>query len=82
MIECVIDEIFKREVTFNQSELPNFDDFEDLLPLSLKDFTKNLSRVFYEHYHRQILNDALSSMWCSVRITTSPIEEREKMDML
>lgn len=55
----------------------NFD-IEDLLPLSLKDFSKNLSRVFYEHYHRQIFTDALSSMWCSVRITTASIEEREK----
>lgn len=73
-----------------KSEYSLFDDIEDtnitndwnffneFLPLSLKDFSKNMSRVFYEHYHREIMTDALSSMWCSVRITTSSIEEREK----
>lgn len=74
----------KGNLLINNSEV-HFDDIEDssnffneLLPISLMDLTQNMSRAFYDHYHRQIFNDALSSMWCSVRITTLSLEEREK----
>lgn len=56
------------------------DDIEDVQPLpeSLQDFSKNMSRIFYQRYHRQIFKDAMSSMWSCVRITTSDIAERER----
>ncbi|OHT12498.1 hypothetical protein TRFO_17669 [Tritrichomonas foetus] len=48
------------------------------LPKTMNDFSLNMGRTFFNHYHKQIATDSLSMMWCCIRMFTNKIQNRIK----